>query len=275
MADKKDSTFSLVRGERSSPVPQAETELKRASDIYMNPENPASFYNFLPIQLRKFIAKELELEHFQIEGAALSSRAKANGHDWGIRRRLWTLFYLQQTKDTFRSISVEELVDGICPASYLYSQLDHKQIWKIVFWTTPIPKYQDKVLDLLQLSFSRIEEMLNLPMVDEKGKVDRVVIAAILRAATMMDLRVHGNYMQRILQKTDSRIQIHEQISGVPGSGKDTARILEEKIKELESKLQYLPEGSYIGVSETESAMIDNYDRQPIETTRGSSSEEA
>lgn len=117
-----------------------------------------------------------------------------------IRTRLWQLVSERMKFKDVSRIQLSEVAHGIAPIKYL-EQVFARQYY-VAWCGVPTTDYKIRVDALLDKAFHRMNEILDLPIKDDKGKVDTKAAALILQVAKMVDMRSQGNYTERIEQKT-------------------------------------------------------------------------
>jgi len=97
-----------------------------------------------------------------------------------------------------RKMNLNRAFHGLVSQEYLEYKLfpDDK---KMVFMVTMPENYMLTARHLLNIGMDRFKEILTLPLTDDKGKPDTRVINAIIKVTEIVDQRVKGAVVQRML----------------------------------------------------------------------------
>ena len=103
-------------------------------------------------------------------------------------------------------------------------------------------KYGAAMRSLLNRGVERLEEIMNLPFINEKtGKVDTALIAQILKATQLIDLRVKGAIVQKMqIQQQNLNYDVtgNSQLAQDQSVTKELANMSMAELERLEKKLQ-------------------------------------
>lgn len=152
-----------------------------------------------------------------------------------IRSRLWTLVNERQRMADPPRIQLSELASGIGSINFVLSCFDTPLM--VAWCAVPTMDYDTRIEAMLDTAYGKMKEILDMPLKDEYGKVDKSVAALILQVAKMVDLRSKGNYVERVEQKTlqvSASAREAQQLLGLPVDA--TVEQIEERIKLLEGK---------------------------------------
>jgi hypothetical protein len=109
------------------------------------------------------------------------------------------------------------------------------------------PLYHRAVQEILLTGIERLRDIIELPLIDSKGRVQTGVVAGILKAVDMLDKRIHGANLQRVA------VHSHHTQGALPGAqvpvdalAMDELAILEKQIADVRARM----EGKYAVISD-------------------------
>lgn len=143
--------------------------------------------------------------------------------DQAMRVRFWE--YLNQAVDKGTKISIHRLVDGVLTRAGFYDLLNNPVRCAYLF--TKPQNFMVENIILLDKAKDRIEQILDLPIFDEKGKPIGAVITAKIKMFSLLSDRVHG--------KSIERIQQHQMIEQKKTETPKTMKEIEAELKSLQS----------------------------------------
>lgn len=152
-----------------------------------------------------------------------------------LRTRLWQLLNERLGFQGAPRISTSELCRGVSNTDYL--ERIYTLPYAVAWLLCPTLNYETRVESLLERSYDRMREILDLPLKDDNGAVDMKVANLILQVAKMTDMRSRGGYVERIEQKTLNVNASAREAQAMFG-GKEVLSLdqIEERIKLLEGK---------------------------------------
>lgn len=136
-------------------------------------------------------------------------------------------------------------IGGMKLARMLHQLMDNRSFklviknpYRLAWILKPLRPYLKDMEFILQRGRERMWEVMNLPMVDAKGRPDAKIAAVIIAAQKQIEDRVHGSTIQRQQQvrvnlKSDSpelASQAMKEIEGVNG--------IDSRIRQLESQIK-------------------------------------
>lgn len=189
------------------------------------PEPLATNYSLLPaeiIQQSEVTLKTLLSPSHQMEA---------------IRSRLWMLIKERTKHNNSSRIQLSELAAGIAPLKYVEKCFEKQ--YMVAWCGVPTMDYNTRIEALLDKSYRRLNEILDTPLMDDKGKVDIKVAHLIIQVAKMVDLRSQGNYTERIESKT---LQVN-------ASAEQAQHLFQEKalsLEEINKRIALLEEGKVV-----------------------------
>lgn len=184
-------------------------------------------------------------------------------------------FWEEISNATFymRNMSSKNVFDGVCSSHHFYKIL--KDPYKAAFLLSPLRTYESTVRASLQSASARYEELINIDINitkqvlnketkewEEKTDVCPKKAALLLNVIKNLEDRVRGQAVQNILTHNTNGKKEEKSADVV-----DVAT-LDQKIKELELKLQPELEGDYV-TEENESEEIEEVDGSDEHEDRG------
>lgn len=189
-------------------------------------------YHSVPAELREMPEGDLIM------------KCKPTWVDRALRVSFWQEYeYAFRTKQLIRQTSVWR---GVCENSYWIQGILSNPV-KCAFLFRPVIEYQKSMETLLQIGLSRINEIMHLPIYNEKGVPNAKIAQVVLQAVKQVEDRVKGQALQRIAERSE-RVLVKEDRS--PRSINE----IDSKIKTLEAEINDKPEKSDI----IKRAMIDD-----------------
>jgi len=127
--------------------------------------------------------------------------------------------------------------------------------YRVAFLLCRPAAYQHTLNEMLLHGMKRMRQILDLPEIDEKGKINTKIIELKLKVTAMVDMRVHGAPTQKVHQITQNiggaaRSDVKELVN----SG-DMATI-QNRLAEIEAEKRKL-EGRTISVDPVKVAVVD------------------
>jgi hypothetical protein len=151
-----------------------------------------------------------------------------------LRTKLWQILNERLGISGAPRISISEICRGVSNTDYLerICTLPYVVAWLLC----PTLNYETRVEALVEKSYDRMSEILDLPIKDNTGAVDMKVANLVLQVAKMIDMRSRGGYVERIEQKTLNVNASAKEAQAMFG-GKEILSLdqIEERIKMLET----------------------------------------
>lgn len=148
-------------------------------------------------------------------------------------RRLRHAWHIELTNATKRRLKMNmaNIWGGVCSKDYFHKIVINNS-FKLAYITRPPFDYRVSLEELLSLGIEQLREILLLPHVNEKGKVDARM--ADVKAKIVQDIvnRVHGQVIQRVEVKSQN-MNVNVEATREVESVED----IDAKIRELESQL--------------------------------------
>lgn len=150
-----------------------------------------------------------------------------------LRTRLWQLLNERLGYPGAPKISSSDLCRGVSNVEYL--ERAYSLPYLVAWLLCPTLNYETRVETLVEKSYDRMREILELPLMGDDGKVDVKIANLILQVAKMTDMRAKGNYTERVEQKSLTVNATAREAQALFG-GKEvlTLEQIEERIKLLE-----------------------------------------
>lgn len=190
--------------ESFSEIPETE----HAVSLFDESE-PRSLVNIIWTHFRPVIERTAKShpELFDISEARLKKKAKPEPQHTMLRLRFWQEYDIAQNGG--RKMMLKDVTRGICSMEFWSRQVCTTPEL-VAYIITPPPSYLTKMQSMLDISLDGMTEILELPIKDERGKVDTRLIAEKVKIFQLLDLRVKGAIMQKVAihQRIDQRTQI-------------------------------------------------------------------
>lgn len=146
--------------------------------------------------------------------------------DLQLKFRFWD--HVKDYGDDGTRVSARKLASGICSFSTFMTKMDSP---RFTVWLLQQPPAYEATLDAMHSMYEkRLFEIAELSIKNKKNEVNVQVANLLIKVYTMLDKRKHGEYTQKILQKTQH----------IPGpdakdfSQLDSPEDIQERIKLLE-----------------------------------------
>ena len=200
----------------------------------MTLEVPDEFHEHLGEKISGCV-KSIPVEVLLLTPIALQGRAEPTWVERAIRVAFWTEY--DRAVRTKTKIMPSAIWQGICSGQHFYRLIENPL--KLAWIIQPVTEYKRSMETLLAKAIERVDEILHLPLYNDKGRPDAKIAAVVLAAAKQVEDRVKGMAVQRIHEKSERTL-----ISDVPMNLNE----LDSKIKILEAELGRekagLPEGA-------------------------------
>ncbi len=209
--------------------PEYIDRIKKDSNAYMD-----KIKSIMPETLASAI-DQLDSGYLDQSETTLRTLLMPKPQQEAIRSRLWTLINERQRMADPPRIQLSELASGVGSINFVLSCFDTPLM--VAWCAVPTMDYDTRIEAMLDTAYGKMKEILDMPLKDEYGKVDKSVAALILQVAKMVDLRSKGNYVERVEQKTlqvNASAKEAQQLLGLPVDA--TVEQIEERIKLLEGK---------------------------------------
>lgn len=150
-----------------------------------------------------------------------------------LRLAFWDEFAI--ASDTNKRMRVAGIYGDICSREYFNREIskDHRAM---AFILHPPRDYMYKMRSLLELAHRRLEEILNLPIKDGRGKVDTALLDKFIKIAVLVENRVRGAVTQKLqIDQTSKNFNLNTTVEA-PKS----VRQIEAEIKKIEREIEAL-----------------------------------
>lgn len=223
-------------------------------------ENPRSVINICPDVIRTRVedSRAKSPDYFGCEEKQLYQILRLgnelpNATDNRLRMMFWLEYDRAQAEA--RYIRLDNVVSGVCSKQYFtdrYLKIPSKVAWML----TPPASYVVLAQEALQFGLEQLREVLEEPHRDKTGKLDVNLIKAKLAIVTMLDTRIKGAPVQRLLHA-----HLGDANTASSAAMAVTMADLQEKMKKLEArerKLLNLPEPVKSVVESEEVIIVDS-----------------
>lgn len=217
-------------------------------------DNKQSVRNICPVQIRnKIINNALRMksvaEYLDMDEIALRKVVKIDPQLNRIRLAFWNEYY--RAVDAKRDMRTGQIIGGICTAEKFHKLLcnDAKAAWIL----TPPADTVVALQETLSYGLDRVREILSLPLYktesvkvgrdefEDREVVDEKVANLMLKCVAMVDLRLHGSYVQvqKVEQKTININKNMNSTNDMRTVSNDLGQIgsVDERLKELRKEV--------------------------------------
>lgn len=234
------------------PIADVVTAPEREVVTILNLEDKNSVLNKCFSQLRKVldtnrlskIQKFLDMDEIE-----LRNHIKLDPQLNRIRLSFWNEYY--KSVDGKRKMQVGRVIGGICSVDKF-----HRLLWndaKVAWILTPPADTVVALRETLAFGLDRIREILSLPLYktesvkvgrdefEDREVVDEKTANLMLKAVAMVDLRLHGSYVQvqKVEQKTVNYNQNVNTSTITNNSGPDLSQVgnVDERLAQLRAEV--------------------------------------
>jgi hypothetical protein len=245
------------------PIPLV-TDVGAKEVVMYDEQNELSLINLAPEGIKHHIAAVRDNpEYFKItewSDIKLRNTIKPDAKLCRIRIAFWE--ELTRAIDAEVHMNVTRICMGITHRQHFYNIAADPRLMAYVL--NPPVRYKTAVQESLSLAIDRTREILELPLLDEKGKPQTAVIGAILKALEYSDKRVHGSIMQKVA--VHQHHTTGDADSGFGVSDETDLAQLEDKINSVRRQLEgKADEVKKIIMSKPDSKEIEIIDADPSE----------
>ncbi len=233
----------MPRGNQTPAIQRAKEDLEKSEQSFgkqfgidlFDLENPRSLINIVPQRLREAMLRP-DLPRGWLEYPESNLMQLCEHHldprDYRLKLTFWDEYNRAQDENCM--MNLERVCKGSVSVNYFYSTV-LKNPHKLIFMLQPHAHYQVSVRELLQLSLSKMREVMTLPIVDGKGKPQLGVIKEMVKIFQIVDNRVQGGARQTvdINQKT---LQMNVDARAMNPSEKEVSAI-DLEIEKLQGQL--------------------------------------
>lgn len=218
------------------PTSSIENHGKAPEYAIWDVENPQSVINLVPESVYSIFmeAKNQFPKLFGLDEKELAnSLGKADLKPSATERRLRAAFWLEYDSAiaNHRKININAVYGNVCTYEIFYS-LYRRAPSRVAWLLCPPTKYQVLVESSLALGLEAMDEILELPIIDAKGRVNVKLGELKAKITAMLDQRVKGGITQRLEQKT-LNLNVHGTQKQIAAMDVDE---MEKRIRELERK---------------------------------------
>lgn len=219
-------------GDPTREVPLTPAQVKRWAK-----DRPESVLNLMPDKELADLAASLPNDFFRLTEDDLKARCpegRPSRMDRRVRLQFWNEYELAAKE--LREMNMQAVVEGTGALTWEAYRTEMATpgggAALLAWFMTPPAEYALRMREATELGVERLMDILELPLKDEKGRVQVGVAALILAAYKLVSERVHGAIAQKIVQANMS-------VGEIPQDGKATLQIkdVDARIMELEKLL--------------------------------------
>ena len=170
--------------------------------------NPASVINLLPPSVRALLtnAKEkvphlLDMDERVLWKELRSQDKSPSVSDSRLRMKFWNEY--ERAAALGERMNLPNIYLGVCSPDYFqnrYILMPEKVAWMLC----PPASYVVKMEEALAYGVEQLRDILELPLVDAKGRPDMKLAELKAKIVAMLDIRVKGAIVQKVENKTTS-----------------------------------------------------------------------
>lgn len=147
-----------------------------------------------------------------------------------VRVQFWKEYW--RAMERSKNMVLTKVFGGLCAPSYFYMYLLRDRSF-VAYMLTPPGEYSAVMEEGLTYGLKKMRDILDFPLYDESGKPNTRVADAILKVVSFLDTRLHGQAVQRIEQKVESKnlnVNVEHETELSPDE-------MDQRIKQLQAKL--------------------------------------
>jgi hypothetical protein len=217
-------TFGII------PTDKYQLDTARKEIIFWEEGNPNCVVNLLTPKLKK-AAMAIPGHLLGMYADTLRKKIKANSMDEQLRVSFWEEFML--ASDNNQKMRVEAIYPRVCVREYFYKHFVDNPA-RFAYMLHPPAEYMLQMKSLLQLGLRRFEEILQMPLTNDKGVVNSKLVSEIVRIVMLVDNRVKGSVVQKI--------QLDQKSVNVNVSYEPPKKIedIDKELKDVENEIKRL-----------------------------------
>lgn len=193
-------------------------------------EDPRSVVNLLPESVReRVLALPPTLAKLSLE--ELENLASVSRVDRRVRIEFWREHERAAQANMPMNMDACVRLSGLLSWSQYEFRLEKPE--RLAWLLCPPAEYQVQLQEALEIGLNRLVEIVQLPLYTQKGEVNTGVAAVVLQALKMVDQRLHGSVVQRMLT-----ISKHQRETTVTNNTAISSENIDAKIAELEAKIK-------------------------------------
>jgi len=181
-------------------APDSGPENQHAIDLF-NRADERAIINLVPPQVQSAMLDSAKRrpDLFNLDEKSLYKTLKQEEctptpTDNRLRLAFWMEYDRAQT--TVKDMVMTNVVSGVCTRDYFYGNyLKHPE--KISWLLCPIVSYEVKMREALDFGIDRLRDILELPYIDEKGRINTKILDLQAKIISMLDQRVKGSVLQK------------------------------------------------------------------------------
>ena len=177
--------------------------------------------------------------HFKVPIEELQQLAKNSGsfslellrnNFWVMCEKIQGVYGIDNIHEAPK-IEVKDIVKGVMTDDMFYRGISVNAA-RLAYILRPYPEHKAEMHRLLRKLITKLDEIMDLPLIDQKGKPDWRGANLLLRVYTLIDNRLHGGVVQRVEQK-NLNLSIDRTIEGPRG-----IHDIDTRIKDIEQQLR-------------------------------------
>jgi len=235
-------TTYRTRKENEGPIKNTTKKSVQGEALaLLDTSNPNSIINKVPelmIEPIKVVCHKNGYD-FICDPNILRSNGKIDSLDDRVRLAFWDSYSQATLRGKQMKFSQFVNVNSIYMEDFIKRYLNDPG-HKLAYLLRSPQKYGAAMRSLLNRGVERLEEIMNLPIVNEKtGKVDTALISQILKATQLIDLRVKGAIVQKMqIQQQNLNYDVNTSLAQNESITKELANMSMAELEMLEKKLQ-------------------------------------
>jgi hypothetical protein len=166
----------------------------RREIVFYEKDNPRCVVNLLP-EIPKRVALDIPPDMLAQTPQQLRRKLNPNDMDEQLRLAFWDEYFLAM--DNSRMIRMDAVYGRVCSREHFYKNIvgnADRFLWIL----QPPEEYMLKMRGLLEIGLNRFAEILQLPIVNDRGAADTKLIGQVVQIVSLLDNRIKGAVPQKL-----------------------------------------------------------------------------
>ena len=254
------------------PAEKYQLDTARKELIFWEEGNPNCVVNLLTPRLKK-AAMAIPGHLLGMSADTLRKKIKANSMDEQLRVSFWEEYFV--ASDNNQKMRIEAIYPRVCVREYFYRHFVDNPA-RFAYMLHPPPEYMLQMKSLLTLGLRRFEEILQMPLTNEKGVVNSKLVSEIVRIVMLVDNRVKGSVVQKVqLEQKSVNVNLNYEPPKKIEDIDAELKAVEKELRQLATPEKQPVEEFLFGDTFPESKGLEDDTREYVEATATSVEEKA